>query len=168
MVAMREQVYCQVARPYSYCGKIRMYLVAWFFTGLIIGWILCSALQRLRNLNFGIPPLPEWASVALMLFFLLIAAVLLIWLAVDIDGARLSKDVLAIRSIFLGVRFQAFAFGIVVAVFAFILRDRIAGLSREFFNAILGNGEQTAWPLQSAVALVVVVAVVIGIRPDLL
>ena len=145
-----------------------MYLVVWFFTGLIIGWIVCSTLQRLQNLDFGIPALPEWARITTILLFVSIAAVLLIWLAVSIDGARLSKNVLAIRSIFLGVRFQAFIFGIVVAILAFILRDGIAGWSRELFNAILGKGEQTAWPLQSGVALVVVVAVVIGIRPDLL
>jgi hypothetical protein len=138
-----------------------MYLVAWFIAGLVIGSIVCSALERLQNLNLGFPPLPDWVGPTAALLFASVAAALLAWLAVSTDGAK-------IRSIFLGVRVEAFLFGIALGILGFIFRNQITGLSRELFDAILGNGEQTAWALQSAVALVVVVAIVVGIRPDLL
>jgi hypothetical protein len=150
-----------------------MYLVEWFLTGAIVGWTIPAAtrnwlivLEYLRSFNIPVRPFSKPVAAILDFVFFLIALSFLIWLAVYTDNALLPNAMISVKSIFLGVRFQALALGFFVSIFAFRQRLRLESILRRLGNAIVGDEENTAWALQSAVAILVVLIVVFAFRPD--
>jgi hypothetical protein len=80
----------------------------------------------------------------------------------------LPQDFLALRSVFLGPRFEFFFLGGVVGAITQYNKERLdKGLVR-LVKAILGDKDNTAWAFQSAIAIVLVAFVVFAVRPDFL
>ncbi len=84
------------------------------------------------------------------------------------NSDSLSKELLSIKSIFVGPRFGPFVLGAIAGVLAFRCREPIVDTLKETFDAVLGKAEQPAWALQSGVALALIAVVVLIVKPDLL
>jgi hypothetical protein len=157
-------------------GERGMYLLGWFAVGLILASIAMnlarrgtsqavpSAALRYRSLK---KDMPGWVLV-LSLLLIVTAAALVVLFAMASDGARLWEPVVWMRSPFLGVRFQALFWGAVCGVIAQIFRTQISDMSSKAFDAAIGNKEGTAWVLQAALGILIIVAAAFAIKPDLL
>ena len=104
----------------------------------------------------------------LKLIALVIASAILIWFAIASDRASLGDLMLWVRSPFLGVRFQYLLWGAACGVVAQLFRTQIAAMAKQSFDAAIGSGESTAWVLQGTLGILIIVAAVFAIKPDLL
>jgi len=150
-----------------------MYLLGWFAVGFVLA--NCAAyLARQWPRGGSIKPLwPRHSTasrrtIAGWLGALLIVFLLLLWFVGASDRAGLWEWVIRARSPFLGARFQWLMWGAALGVLAQVFRLEIARISRQAFDATLGKGENTAWALQSTLALLIIAAAVLAIKPDLL
>jgi hypothetical protein len=110
---------------------------------------------------------PDWARV-LVVLLLATAAGFLIIFAMASDSASLWEPVVWMRSPFLGTRFQALFWGAACGAVAQVFRTRIVEMSRQAFDAAIGSKEGTAWALQAALGILIIVAAAFVIKPDLL
>jgi hypothetical protein len=150
-----------------------MFLIEWFLAGVWLVWTILvmarkwpTVVEYLGSYNVQIRLMPEAIAIAIGLALLVGVLGLLIALAVATDSAILPNKILALKSVFVGVRVQALALGMLLGFFAFQNQIHLAHISRQLGKAIIGDKESTAWVLQSAVALVVILVVVFAVRPD--
>jgi hypothetical protein len=115
-----------------------------------------------------IMPLPRRIVLRLALAGLLIFSLLLLWFAAASDQASLWDSLLWLRSPFLGARFQYLIWGGAIGVLTQLYRQQIGAASRQAFDATIGATANTAWALQGTLALLIIAAVVLAIKPDLL
>lgn len=107
-------------------------------------------------------------AVFLRLFVLLVASLLLAWFAAASDRASLWDSVLWLRSPFLGARFEYLFWGAAFGLLAQLFRNQIAAISKQAFDATIGSKENTAWVLQGTLAILIIAAAMLAIKPDLL
>jgi hypothetical protein len=72
------------------------------------------------------------------------------------------------KGFLLSPRVLALAGGFVVGLWASRYRQAIGRRSRHFFLALLGTKKKSPWALQSAVAIVLLFAIILMLKPDLL
>lgn len=188
-----------------------MFLVAWWLTGVFLGWFVwkfyrawrserrrlaldaysatrLDAITRavLRSLNdflaryghrLGLP-LDEDRSKDLIrpsvdalrrrLAGWVVIALLAIALAAATDNAQLYQWMLVVKSYLVGVREQALIVGLLSGIVLRRYRRPLGDFGRRLGNAVIGDKDNTAWALQSALAIGLIAVVIFAARPDFL
>lgn len=148
-----------------------MFLAGWWLTGIFFGWIIWAAygdLRRLRMVRFSQANFSSSARPGLVLCISILAWAVVAAFAIASDRAALLQWLLVFKSMFLGVRAQALLLGLACgAVFQNFRATLSSSLSR-LGNAIIGDKDNTAWALQSALAVGLIAAGIFAIRPDFL
>jgi len=139
-----------------------MFLFVWFLLGATLAWLLAAGWTTIRSCYFGYASVPTeiWWPLTLIALCILAA------LAFASDNALLAQQLLELRSHFLGPRFEVLLLGFIIGVIAFYNRRVLDSGLKRLGTAIIGDKDSTAWALQSAVAIVIVVFLVFAVRPD--
>ncbi len=85
-----------------------------------------------------------------------------------IDVSSVWNWLLKTKGLLTGPRFQALAVGVLLGILAERWKVEIGQAARSVGGAIIGEKDNSAWPLQGAVALIVIAGIVLAVRPDLL
>lgn len=186
-----------------------MFLVAWWLTGVFLGWIIW-AFYRVwrrerwsRGLSAGPtailcaitkavigavkialaklwPPRiqpqndsdnlrrPPVAATGWRLTRAVILTLLVIVFAAATDQAQLMQYMLVLKSYLVGIRVQALIVGILSGIAFRQYQWPLRRFAHRLGKAVIGDKENTAWALQSAVAIGLIAVGLFAVRPDLL
>jgi hypothetical protein len=143
-----------------------MHLVLWFATGFLLASSVARLLRRPTGQPSGAQRQPTLLSLKGAILILLIFLAVL--LAAGVDTATLPQWVLSWRSPFLGTRFQFLLWGAIFGALFQVFMDPISAGAKKIFDATIGNKKTTAWALQGTLAVLIVIAAVYLLKPDLL
>lgn len=158
----------------------KMFLVAWWLTGVFLGWVIWKFYHGWQDQS---PPdsdatagsgsaqaegPPAFVEPGWKLTIVATIALLVMAFAAATDHAQLLQCILIIKSYLVGVRVQALVIG-VLSGFAFKqYQTQLGDFIERLSNAVIGSGENTAWALQSAVAVGLIAIGLFAVRPDFL
>nr|WP_157872585.1 hypothetical protein [Bradyrhizobium sp. ORS 278] len=139
-----------------------MYLMIWFLLGVFFAWIIAEGRAVAWDYFFADASIatPRWWALAI------IVVVLLGIFAVVSDNAAMPQTLLALRSVFIGPRFECFILGGLIGTLAHYNKDGLADVLRRLTAATLGEEQNTAWAFQAAIAILGIAAIVFAARPD--
>jgi hypothetical protein len=108
----------------------------------------------------------------LPIFAFVVAALLILLLVIEpswlVECPCVTGPFYAFKALLLSPRVLALLFGTVIGFWASRYREAIGARSGDFYEAFLGSETKSSWALQSMVAIVALLLMVLAIKPDLL
>jgi hypothetical protein len=144
-----------------------MYILGWWGAGFLLAWLFRTVCKEAASAGWTIAYSVE-TKIGLKLTFLGLTGICLILLAAASDEAALYDVVLRAEMTVLGARFEALAIGFIFGLICSRYKETIRRKLNLLYDALLGKGENSAWALQVAIAILSILAIAMIAKPDLL
>ncbi|WP_426436036.1 hypothetical protein [Bradyrhizobium genosp. P] len=150
-----------------------MFLFWYFLAGGVIGWTISKVIRLVRSASAQpnqrrLSPNAQFALAVVFLVLVVALAILVVIVASATDRAAVFTYLLSLKAFFTGVRVQCVLLAGIVGFFVEQQRENIDKAIRGLGRAVVGESEKSAWALQGAVAIGILAAIALILRPDLL